>query len=125
MKLNPETLAKALYVMTADLPRNKQEGVIRDFSIWLKRKGKLHWGQRIAKALTRYGEQQEQKKRVQITVAHAPSTRVANELTQKLKSAGDEVQITVNPEIIGGAVIQKGFTIIDASVKGKLDRLRS
>ncbi len=124
MKMNPESLAKALYAMTADLPRNKQEGVVRDFTVWLKKKGKLHWGKQIMKELVRYGAQQEQKDSVQVTLAKEPSTRLENELKQQFKKDGD-VKVKVKPEIIGGAIIQKGYTIIDASVKGKLNRLRS
>ncbi len=125
--MTPQQLGQGLYELLADLPRNKQEGIITAFAAWLKKQGKLHWGKSIARAVQQYGDVQETKQRVEATVAREMPEREAAELKVALEKAlsAKEVRLHVDEQLIGGAVIQKGFTIIDASVKGQLNRLHS
>ena len=64
---------------------------------------------------------------VEVTTAHELSEpdfqRIVSDIEQK---SGRSVQATrsVDPDLIGGIVLQAGSMRLDASVRGRLDRLR-
>jgi F-type H+-transporting ATPase subunit delta len=64
---------------------------------------------------------------VEITTAMELSAESFQRLTQRIADAsGREVQATrkVDPDLIGGIVLQAGSMRLDASVRGRLERLR-
>jgi F-type H+-transporting ATPase subunit delta len=63
---------------------------------------------------------------VEVVTAYELSQEQTDKLRQALASRFDrEVQLTgrVDPAVIGGAVIRAGDTVIDASLRGRLDKL--
>jgi F-type H+-transporting ATPase subunit delta len=58
-----------------------------------------------------------------VELSPADTRRISNELTERL---GKEVvlEVRVDPAIVGGMVLQFGDRVIDASVAGRLQRLR-
>jgi F-type H+-transporting ATPase subunit delta len=64
---------------------------------------------------------------VEITTAHELTESYFAEVLAQIESAsGRKVQAsrTVDPDLIGGIVLQAGSMRLDASVRGRLDRLR-
>jgi F-type H+-transporting ATPase subunit delta len=64
---------------------------------------------------------------VELTTAHELSEAEFDRILQKIeKSAGRKVQASrsVDPNLIGGIVLQAGSMRLDASVRGRLERLR-
>jgi len=64
---------------------------------------------------------------VQITTAHElPAEYFARVLARIEAASGRKVQAErkVNPDLIGGIVLQAGSMMLDASVRGRLERLR-
>jgi F-type H+-transporting ATPase subunit delta len=64
---------------------------------------------------------------VELTTAHELSDKEFDRILGRIeKSSGRKVQATrkVNPELIGGIVLQAGSMLLDASVRGRLERLR-
>jgi F-type H+-transporting ATPase subunit delta len=64
---------------------------------------------------------------VELTTAHELSDAEFQRILQKIeKSAGRKVQASrsVDPDLIGGIVLQAGSMRLDASVRGRLERLR-
>jgi F-type H+-transporting ATPase subunit delta len=62
-----------------------------------------------------------------VTVARPVTQSEQQEIQQRLHAlTGKEVQIhmAVDPSILGGVVVRIGDQVIDASVEGRLDRLR-
>jgi F-type H+-transporting ATPase subunit delta len=62
-----------------------------------------------------------------VTVARPLTEAERQEILQRLRTlTGKEVQIQVgvDPAILGGVVVRIGDQVIDASVAGRLDRLR-
>ncbi|MCH9757088.1 MAG: F0F1 ATP synthase subunit delta [Gammaproteobacteria bacterium] len=55
-------------------------------------------------------------------LSDAQKTRLIERLTKRLKRKV-ELQLTINPELLGGAVISAKDWVINASVKGQLDKL--
>jgi len=66
--------------------------------------------------------------RAQVTVAEAPSEKVLGDIKQALKDvAGEkvEVDVKVDPAIIGGLVVKLGSKMVDASLRTKLNGIRT
>ncbi len=66
--------------------------------------------------------------RAQVTVAEVPSDKVLGEIKQALEDvAGDKVAIDVriDPSIIGGIVVKLGSKMVDASLRTKLNGIRT
>jgi F-type H+-transporting ATPase subunit delta len=64
---------------------------------------------------------------VELTTAHELSDKEFDRILQQIeKSAGRKVQASrsVDPNLIGGIVLQAGSMRLDASVRGRLERLR-
>jgi len=64
---------------------------------------------------------------VELTTAHELTNAEFNRIVAEIeKKSGRKVQATrsVEPELIGGIVLQAGSMRLDASVRGRLDRLR-
>jgi F-type H+-transporting ATPase subunit delta len=64
---------------------------------------------------------------VELTTAHELSDEEFGRLVGRIEQAsGRKVQATrkVDPELIGGIVLQAGSMLLDASVRGRIERLR-
>lgn len=65
----------------------------------------------------------------EVIAAVAPSDRQLETLKIKVQeltgAAGVELEIKVNPDLIGGVIIKVGSQVIDASIRGQLRRLTS
>ena len=64
---------------------------------------------------------------VELTTAHELSDEEFGRILGRIEAAsGRKVQAerTVNPDLIGGIVLQAGSMMLDASVRGRLERLR-
>ena len=63
----------------------------------------------------------------EVTVARPVTQEEQQDILRRLRTlTGKEVQIqvAVDPNILGGVVVRIGDHVIDASVSGRLDRLR-
>jgi F-type H+-transporting ATPase subunit delta len=72
-------------------------------------------------------DQQEGRVHAMVTLAHAPRDGEADEISKKLSaSLGKEVvaHLTVNPAILGGAIVRIGDSVMDGSVRRRLNALR-
>ena len=64
---------------------------------------------------------------VELTTAYEPSDKDATEIVQRIERAsGRSVEAVrkVDPDLIGGIVLQAGSLRADASVRGRLDRMK-
>ena len=66
--------------------------------------------------------------RAQVTVAETPSEKVQGDIKQALKDVAGEkvaVDVKVDPAIIGGIVVKLGSKMVDASLRTKLNGIRT
>jgi F-type H+-transporting ATPase subunit delta len=66
--------------------------------------------------------------RAQVTVAEQPSDKVLGDIKQALKEVAGEkvaVDVKVDPAIIGGIVVKLGSKMVDASLRTKLNGIRT
>jgi len=64
---------------------------------------------------------------VELTTAHELSDSEARAIVEKIEKASGrtvEATRTVDPDLIGGMILQAGSLRVDASVRGRLERLR-
>jgi F-type H+-transporting ATPase subunit delta len=65
--------------------------------------------------------------RAQVTVAEKPSDRVLSDITSALRDVAKaevDVDIRIDPSLIGGLVVKMGSRMVDASLRTKLNSIR-
>jgi F-type H+-transporting ATPase subunit delta len=103
------------------------EDVLRNFLVLLVEKGRAAELDEIAREFERLAAAEEGVLDVELTTAVELSDRDARELVEQIERASGRKVIAnrrVDPELIGGMVLQAGSLRLDASVRGRLNRLR-
>ena len=121
-QLDPQARARAI----EDLLEGADE-ILRNFLLLLADKGRSGQLEEIARELERLVAAEEGLVRAELTTAIELSDEQARELLGQVEEAsGRKVEATrrVDPDLIGGIVLQVGSHRLDASVRGHLERLR-
>lgn len=102
----------------------EQRAIVAKLKTILARKKKQHLLPLIVKNAARAAEKQA---RLEIILAHEQPSQTLDKITQKFARELDSektVQITLNPELIGGFVVKTSQYLVDVSVKNYLMQLR-
>ena len=103
------------------------QDVVRNFLKLLAEKGRISEVEEIARELDRLVAREQGELRVELTTAQELSDEEASRIVDQIaKASGRKVEATrsVDPDLIGGIVLQAGSFRLDASVRGRLNRLR-
>jgi F-type H+-transporting ATPase subunit delta len=103
------------------------EELLRNFLLVLADKGRTGSLEEIAREFERLNAEREGVVHAELTTAVELSDEEAQTLLQRIEQAsGRKVEATrsVDPDLIGGIVLQVGSHRLDASVRGRLERLR-
>ncbi len=103
------------------------EELVRNFLLLLAEKNRAGEIDEIAREFDRLVAEAEGILDVELTTAVELSDEETSDvITQIEKASGRKVEATqrVDPDLIGGLVLQAGSLRLDASVRGRLDRLR-
>jgi F-type H+-transporting ATPase subunit delta len=101
--------------------------LVRNFLLLLAEKGRIAEVEEIQAELERLIAEAERVLELELTTAVELSDEEAAKVVGQIEqAAGRKVEATrsVDPDLIGGIVIQAGSQRLDASVRGRLDRLR-
>ena len=101
--------------------------VVRNFLRLLAEKGRIAEVEEIARELDRLVAREQGELQVELTTAQELSDEEASRIVDQIaKASGRKVEATrsVDPGLIGGIVLQAGSFRLDASVRGRLNRLR-
>src|SRR5947209_3095987 len=101
--------------------------LVRNFVLLAAEKGRAGEIAEIAREFDRLVAAQEKRLEVELTTAVELSDEEAKSiLTQIEKASGRSVEATrkVDSDLVGGFVLQAGSLRVDASVRGRLERLR-
>jgi F-type H+-transporting ATPase subunit delta len=123
---NPQIDPQARAWAIGDLLEGGDE-VLRNFLLLLADKGRSGQLEEIAREFERLIAEEEGIVRGELTTAVELSDEEAGELLEQVERAsGRKVEATrnVDPDLIGGIVLQVGSHRLDASVRGRLERLR-
>jgi F-type H+-transporting ATPase subunit delta len=104
-----------------------EEVLVRNFLLLLTEKNRAGEIDEIAREFERLVAVEEGILDVEVTTAVELSDEEAREVMKQIeKASGRKVEATrrIDPDLIGGIVLQAGSLRLDASVRGRLDRLR-
>ena len=121
-QIDPRAKASALEAITGDL-----HDIVRNFLLLLAEKGRITEVEEIERELDRLVAREQGQITVELTTAQELTDEEAHEIVEQIeKASGRRVEATrsVDPDLIGGIVLQAGSFRIDASVRGRLNRLR-
>jgi F-type H+-transporting ATPase subunit delta len=123
---NPQLDPRAKTAALEDLLAGGEE-LVRNFVLLLADKGRSGQLEEIAREFERLVAEHEGTVHVELTTAVELSDAEARKLLKRIEEAcGRKVEATrsVDPALIGGIVMQIGSYRLDASVRGRFERLR-
>jgi F-type H+-transporting ATPase subunit delta len=123
---NPQLDPRARGAALEDLLSGGEQ-LLRNFLLVLVDKGRAAQLEEIAREFERLVAEHEGIVHAELTTAIELSDKEAGDLLRRIEEAsGRKVEATrkVDPELIGGIVLQVGSHRLDASVRGRLNRLR-
>ena len=126
MKKPAIALGKGLYGLTKGLEGKAAEAVVERFLGLLAARQRLNLVPAIITAYEEAKKKDEGIETVEIVTAAALSGPQADQIAKNIgKAAGASVEIEwkTDPSLIGGAVIRHRDTLLDASVKRRLELL--
>ena len=101
--------------------------LVRNFLLLLAEKNRTAQIEEIAREFDRLVAAEERRLKVDLTTAFELSDKEAKSIVGQIeKASGRQVDATrsVDPDLIGGLILQAGSMRVDASVRGRLNRLR-
>jgi F-type H+-transporting ATPase subunit delta len=121
-QLEPRTKVAVLDELLGDA-----DPLLRNFLRLVAEKGRIGSIEEMAREFDRLLAREERRLNVEFTTARELSDDEARELLQQIEHAsGRKIEATrkVDPNLIGGFVLQAGSMRVDASVRGRLEGLR-
>ena len=123
---NPQVDPRARAAALDDVLGDADE-LLRNFLRLLSEKGRSGQIEEIQRELERLAAAEERRLEVELTTAYELSDEEEREILEQIEQAsGRKVEATrkVDPDLIGGVILQAGSLRVDASVRGRLERLR-
>ena len=123
---NPELDQQTKAGIVADL-LGEADQLVRNFLRLAAEKGRIGEIEEIALEFDRLLAAEERRLDVELTTAYDLSDDEASGILQQIeKASGRKVEASrkVDPNLIGGFVLQAGSMRVDASVRGRIERLR-
>jgi F-type H+-transporting ATPase subunit delta len=123
---NPQVDPRAKAGVLEELLGEADE-LVRNFLLLTAEKGRIGDVEEMAREFERLVAHEERRLDVELMTAYELSEEEAAEIVGQIERAsGRKVEATrsVDPQLIGGVVLQAGSLRVDASVRGRLERLR-
>ena len=123
---NPQLDPRAKADVLEDIAGDADE-LLRNFLRLTAEKGRIGEIEEIAREFERLMAAEERRLTVELTTAFELSDKEARDIVKQIeKSTGRAVEATrrVDPNLIGGLVLQADSLRVDASVRGRIERLR-
>ena len=123
---NPQLESHVKAAILADLVAD-EDVLFRNFLMLVADKGRAGEIEEIAKEFERLMAREERRLTVELVTARELTDSEAGEIIGQIEqAAGRKVEATrsVDPALLGGFVLQAGSYRADASVRGRLERLR-
>ena len=123
---NPQLESSAKASIRSDIAGD-DEPLFKNFLLLIAEKGRAGELEDIAHEFERLMAREERRLTVELTTARELTDDEAKAIVAQIeKAAGRTVEATrsVDPALVGGIVLQAGSYRVDASVRGRLERLR-
>jgi len=122
-KLLPRQYARILHEVTKGVQKQKLDSVIETFILFLAKERVLHKIEFIIKEFIAISKEAAGVKTLKVTSARKLSKETMDKVCDAF-GAAVEMEAQVDPELLGGLVVQDGYTVLDASVKRQLETLK-
>ena len=125
-KINAKKYAISLYEVTQTASRTDISDIVKSFVKLLIQHKRLSQAEKIIRAFSRYADEQENTIEVSVTTVDKMSDQQRQNLKKDLeKELNKKVMLneSVDPALLGGAVLRYGDTVVDGSVKQQLSLL--
>jgi len=123
---NPQVETETKLAALDDLLAGSNQ-ILLNFIHLLAEKGRIAEAEDVAAAIGRLIAREERVLELELTTAVELSDQEAAKVVEQIEEASGRSVVatrTVDPDIIGGIVVQAGSVRADASVRGRLDQLR-
>jgi F-type H+-transporting ATPase subunit delta len=123
---NPEIDHRTKQAALGELLAGGEE-LVRNFLLLLIEKGRAAELEEITREFESLVAAEEKRLAVDLTTAYELSDDDAKQILAQIEQhSGRQVEATrsVDPDLIGGFVLRAGSMLVDASVRGRLERLR-
>ncbi len=126
MKFSVKQYAEALHQTLLETAPKDQDKVINNFVQVLGKNGDLPYYETIIKQFEKIDRESKGIKEVEVTVANEALID-SNVITSLNKTLGNDIELKkkVDESLIGGIVVKVEDTLIDASIKGHLNKLKN
>jgi F-type H+-transporting ATPase subunit delta len=124
---NPELDSASKVALVDDLLQG-DEPLVRNFLRLLAEKARITTVEEIVREFEALVAVGEKRLRVVVTTAQELSEEEARSLVSKIEAAtGNQVEARrhVDPSLLGGLIVQTGSLRLDASVRGRIEKLRT
>jgi F-type H+-transporting ATPase subunit delta len=121
-QLDPRAKSGALEAVLGDA-----DELVRNFLLLLAEKGRAGQVEEIQREFERLALAEERRLEVELTTAVELDGKDERRIVEQIERAtGRKVDATrkVDPDLIGGVVLRAGSLRVDASVRGRIERLR-
>jgi F-type H+-transporting ATPase subunit delta len=121
-QLDPRAKSAALEAILGDA-----DELMRNFMLLTAEKGRAGQIEEIQREFERLAAAEERRLEVELTTAVDLDSDEERRIVEQIERATGrtvEATRTVDPDLIGGVVLQAGSLRVDASVRGRLERLR-
>lgn len=123
-KLLPKQYARILYDLTKDLKKNEYDEALASFVNLLHKHQMMSQIDKVTKAFEDLVKENDGVKQLKITSAYKLSDTAIQKITKQFGKKV-EVETTIDDTLVGGVLIQDGFTIFDASIKAQLEKIKA
>jgi len=117
-----QKLAEILLSLTEGKSPKEKEKIIKDFLLVLREKNKIHLLSKILRELRKM----ERKREVNLFLAKKIDEEIKKKLKETIKrilGKEKEIKIKIDENIIGGFLVKSENFLIDASIKGLLNKV--
>ncbi len=124
---NPQVDARAKQAALAEALASA-DPTFRNFVLLLTQKGRVGELDEVHHEFERLVALEQRVIQVELTTAHGLTDADAAEILGQIEqTSGHKIEAirTVDPNLIGGLVLRAGSILVDASVRGRLDKLRT
>ena len=122
--ISSTTYAQALFEAVSEVGPKDHDQVLDNFVRILSQNGDIGRYQEIEQEYQKLSRQAKGVKEVEITTASNVNSKEIIESLNKIIGGKAEVKQKIDQNLIGGVVVRIEDTLIDASVKNNLEKLR-
>lgn len=104
------------------------KGLAQKFLLLVATQRRLFAVRKMVAAFRQLVDQERGVVRATVTLAETPSSKTLDSIKASLKDvagAGAEIDLEIDPEIIGGIIVQIGSKMVDSSLRTKLNGIRT